>query len=42
MRVVFGPDNAGPSLGVTAFESVGVEVDPTSWALKRLLAIPLK
>ena len=41
-RVVFGPDNAEPILGVTALESVGVTVDPTSRTLKRVPAIPLK
>jgi clan AA aspartic protease len=28
-RVIFGPDNAEPLLGVTALESVGILVDPT-------------
>ena len=41
-RVVFGPDDAEPILGVTALESVGITVDPAIWALKRLPAIPLK
>ncbi|MGH3056196.1 MAG: clan AA aspartic protease, partial [Gaiellaceae bacterium] len=41
-RVIFGPDSAEPLLGVTALESVGITVDPTSRALKRLPAIPLK
>ncbi len=41
-RVIFGPDNADPILGVTALESVGITVDPTSRTLKRLPAIPLK
>ena len=41
-RVIFGPDNAEPILGVTALESVGITVDPATHTLKRLPAIPLK
>jgi clan AA aspartic protease len=41
-RVIFGPDNAEPLLGVTALESVGITVDPANRVLKRLPAIPLK
>jgi clan AA aspartic protease len=41
-RVVFGPDDAEPVLGVTALESVGITIDPASRTLKRLPAIPLK
>jgi clan AA aspartic protease len=41
-RVIFGPDNAEPILGVTALESVGITVDPATRTLKRLPAIPLK
>ena len=41
-RVIFGPDNVEPLLGVTALESVGVVVDPTSRTLKKLPAISLK
>jgi clan AA aspartic protease len=41
-RVIFGPDDAEPLLGVTALESVGILVDPASQRLKRLPAIPLK
>ena len=40
--VIFGPDNAEPILGVTALESVGIEVDPRTQTLKRLPAVPLK
>jgi predicted aspartyl protease len=40
--VIFGPDDAGPLLGVTALESVGILVDPARKTLKRLPAIPLK
>jgi clan AA aspartic protease len=32
-RVIFGPDNAEPLLGVTALESVGFFVDPTTRTL---------
>ena len=41
-RIVFGPDNAEPLLGVTALESVGITIDPANRTLKRLPAIPLK
>ena len=41
-RVIFGPDRCEPLLGVTALESVGVTVDPTTQRLKRLPAVPLK
>ena len=41
-RVIFGPDDVEPILGVTALESVGITIDPANRALKRLPAIPLK
>jgi clan AA aspartic protease len=41
-RVIFGPEDAEPLLGVTALESVGITVDPTNQKLKRLPAISLK
>lgn len=41
-RIIFGPDDAEPLLGVTALESVGILVDPVTQRLKRLPAIPLK
>lgn len=41
-RVIFGPDDAEPILGVTALESVGITVDPANRQLKRLPALPLK
>ncbi len=41
-RVIFGPDDAEPLLGVTALESVGITVDPATQTLKRLPAVPLK
>ncbi len=40
--IVFGEANAEPLLGVTALESVGIEVDPSSQTLKRLPAVRLK
>jgi clan AA aspartic protease len=41
-RVIFGPDDAEPLLGVTALESVGIVVDPANQKLKRSPAISLK
>ena len=41
-RVIFGPENCEPLLGVTALESVGISIDPGTQQLKRLPAIPLK
>ena len=41
-RVIFGPDNAEPILGVMALEAVGLIVDPTNQKLKKLPALPLK
>jgi hypothetical protein len=41
-RVVFGPDEVEPLLGVTALESVGITVDPANRTPKRLPAILLK
>jgi clan AA aspartic protease len=41
-RIIFGPDNCEPILGVTALESVGISIDPATQKLKRLPAIPLK
>ena len=40
--VIFGEDRAEPLLGVTALESVGIEVDPVNQQLKRLPAVRLK
>jgi len=40
--VIFGEDDAEPLLGVTALESVGIEVDPKNQRLKRLPAVRLK
>jgi clan AA aspartic protease len=41
-RVLFGPEDVEPILGVTALESTGMVVDPASRTLKRLPAIYLK
>lgn len=40
--VVFGEPNSEPLLGVTALESVGVEVDPRNQRLRKLSAVRLK
>lgn len=41
-RVLFGPEEVEPILGVTALESVGILVDANRQTLKRIPAIPLK
>jgi clan AA aspartic protease len=41
-RVIFGPEDCEPLLGVTALESVGIVVEPATQRLRRLPAIPLK
>jgi len=41
-NVIFGADDAEPILGVTALETVGIEVDPRSQRLKRLPSVRLK
>lgn len=40
--IIFGEAGAEPLLGVTALESVGIEVDPLNQQLKRLPAVRLK
>lgn len=40
--IVFGEADAEPLLGVTALESVGIEVDPRNQTLKRLPTTRLK
>lgn len=40
--IIMGADHAEPLLGVTALESVGIEVDPLNQRLKRLPAVRLK
>ena len=40
--IVFGEDDSEPLLGVTALESVGIEVDPRNQRLTRLPSTRLK
>lgn len=40
--IIFGADEVEPILGVTALESVGIEVDPRTQRLNRLPAVRLK
>ncbi len=40
--IIMGADDAEPLLGVTALESVGIEVDPLNQRLKRLPSVRLK
>ena len=40
--ILYGAADAEPLLGVTALESVGIEVDPVNQRLKRLPAVRLK
>ena len=40
--ILFGESDVEPLLGVTALESVGIEVEPNNWRLRRLPAIRLK
>ena len=40
--IIYGEASVEPLLGVTALESVGIEVDPVSQRLKRLPAVRLK
>jgi clan AA aspartic protease len=40
--VLFGAPDAEPLLGVTALESLGIEVDPLNQQLKKLPAVRLK
>ena len=40
-RVLFGPDDVEPLLGVTAMESAGFTIDPTRQTLRKLPALRL-
>nr|VFK24900.1 MAG: clan AA aspartic protease, AF_0612 family [Candidatus Kentron sp. MB]VFK30017.1 MAG: clan AA aspartic protease, AF_0612 family [Candidatus Kentron sp. MB]VFK75019.1 MAG: clan AA aspartic protease, AF_0612 family [Candidatus Kentron sp. MB] len=40
--IIFGENDAEPILGVTALESVGIEIDPLNQRLKKLPAVRLK
>jgi clan AA aspartic protease len=42
VRIILGPENSEPILGVLALESLGIMVDPVTQSLKRLHALPLK
>jgi hypothetical protein len=41
-RIIFGPENCEPILGVTPLQSTGVTLNPKTHTLTRLPAIPLK
>jgi predicted aspartyl protease len=41
-RIIFGPPNVEPLLGVLALENLGMVVDPLTRKIKRLHARPLK
>jgi len=41
-RIIFGPDDSEPILGVIALESAGFIVDPINRTLRKLAALPLK
>jgi len=41
-KIILGPDDAEPILGVVALESTGIGVDPTTKTLRRMAAKPLK
>ena len=40
--IIFGDPGTEPRLGITALESVGIEIDPQNQRLKRLPAVRLK
>jgi clan AA aspartic protease len=40
--VLFGDEKAEPTLGVTALDSLGIEIDPLNQRLKKLPAVRLK
>ena len=42
MRIIFGPDNSKPLLGVIALEAAGFIVDPKNETLRKHRARPLK
>jgi hypothetical protein len=41
-RIIFGPPECEPLIGVVTLESMGIGVDPVSKTLKRMAAKPLK
>ena len=40
-RMIFGPEDAEPFLGVTALEAAGVTIDPMTQTLRKLPAVRL-
>ena len=40
-RMIFGPEDVEPFLGVTALEAAGVTIDPTTQTLRKLPAVRL-
>lgn len=42
IRIIFGPDDSKPLLGVIALETAGYIVDPKNQAIRKLEARPLK
>ena len=40
--IVFGDEDAEPLLGVTALESVGIEIDPHNHTMKKLPAVRMR
>jgi clan AA aspartic protease len=42
LRIIFGPDDSKPILGVIALEAAGFVVDPKNETLRKLRARPLK
>ena len=42
VRIIFGPDESEPLLGVVALETAGFIVDPKNQTLRKLRARPLK
>ena len=40
-RVIFGPEDTQPFLGVTALESAGITIDPATQTLRKLPAVRL-
>lgn len=41
-RIIFGPEDSEPILGVVALESVGFGIDPVTKTLCKMVAKPLK
>ena len=42
VRIIFGPDDTAPIIGVVALETAGYIVDPKNQAIRKLEARPLK